>query len=403
MKQFVSFVKTYKSLILKCLPLVLLLVILPFINILTQEEQDNRQRAAESQNTCIATPWRGIPAWLKKSDALGNATISCPEGNTEYCQDTQWDVQGILPVGSSIGHGGASPHFIFQYGAILPVAYDGNNDKIRFDTDTDKEVESSWAKVIGWTDETMKANPTLNPDVVLKHQIARLKKEVVRAGKNPFDTGFDMSTIIENDLDIQKLTEESKICQSLSAQEVPYSSVKFNVSLLVGGIGDAGDSRNRNLTEKGNSNPLHPTRKVTVTFLSGNSTIAKSEGSVTYKPTTGTFDGTLFLPSTLQPGTYTVRVEMEQYLATLISEVLVKSDGVSLPPIALITGDIDGNNQLDVLDFNALLRCHQDINKKATACTQNSLRLADLNDDGKVNQLDYNLLYRELLSKNKKQ
>ncbi len=45
------------------------------------------------------------------------------------------------------------------------------------------------------------------------------------------------------------------------------------------------------------------------------------------------------------------------------------------------------------------LRCHQDINKKKTPCTQNSLRLADLNDDGKVNQLNYNLLYRELLSK----
>ena len=267
----------------KLLPAILIALILPLSLLVSRETQDTRQHAAENTSEqCTLKQWNGLPDWLPGSNALGNGTVTCIDGTTEFCKKTQWKTNGILSIGDPVGHAGTAPNFIFQYGAVLPVGYDGTKDTIRFDYNSTKAKESSWARVLRWTDEIMKANPTLNPDVVLKYEITRLKKEVITLGKNPSDAGFDLSNIDEQKYSdeqttLQKVVDESKICPTEKV-----ASTTLDITVLLGGIGNAGDFTNRTNSEKNNKSPLHAARKLTLKVLYGKNIRATVSISITY-------------------------------------------------------------------------------------------------------------------------
>jgi hypothetical protein len=58
----------------------------------------------------------------------------------------------------------------------------------------------------------------------------------------------------------------------------------------------------------------------------------------------------------------------------------------TLSKISLTSGDIDQNNQLNLFDYNIMISCYG-----AKQCPQKEA--ADLNIDGKVDELDLNILY----------
>jgi hypothetical protein len=67
----------------------------------------------------------------------------------------------------------------------------------------------------------------------------------------------------------------------------------------------------------------------------------------------------------------------------------------------LVTGDINMDNHLSILDYNVLMSClnDPDINPSDhTACNGNAdfVKRADLEDNGVVNKFDYNLFLREI-------
>jgi len=62
---------------------------------------------------------------------------------------------------------------------------------------------------------------------------------------------------------------------------------------------------------------------------------------------------------------------------------------------AMVTGDINNDNQINILDYNILMGCYSDL-LPAVSCNGGDSLLADLTDDGNVNQFDYNLFLREL-------
>lgn len=176
---------------------------------------------------------------------------------------------------------------------------------------------------------------------------------------------------------------------------VPGDTV-LAVTVGLDGIGMAGDRVSPNT--QGNMSPLHPTRTINMTiFNSQNQQVASLQGTITYNTTTGYFDGTVDLGSQFASGLYTVKIQTDQYLRGLVPGIQTITAGQTntLPYLALIAGDINDDNQINILDYNILMGCYSDL-LPAVSCTQEQQAASDLNDDGAVNQFDYNLFLREL-------
>lgn len=150
--------------------------------------------------------------------------------------------------------------------------------------------------------------------------------------------------------------------------------------------------------------PSQLRRPVTLNFydINNDELVESVEGNVTYNENTQTFEGEVLLPETLAEGEYQTTITSPGYLTENTSDTVTISAGetVSLPPVTLITGDIDNDNQLTILDYTQILDCYSVI-QAAKNCNDEKLKLTDLTDDGIVNQFDYNLFIRNLINKQK--
>lgn len=175
--------------------------------------------------------------------------------------------------------------------------------------------------------------------------------------------------------------------------------INLTFTALLHGIGSAGDSQNPDSAILSNKTPLHPSRTVVVeVFDSNNQKIAEAPGTLVYDPSTGKFQGQADFGTTLASGNYLVRVKSSQYLRRSFPGItnLIGGDSPnSLSEVSLIAGDVNGDNALNILDYNLILGCYSDL-APAKSCTPEQKLATDINDDGDVNQLDYNLFLREL-------
>ena len=88
------------------------------------------------------------------------------------------------------------------------------------------------------------------------------------------------------------------------------------MTVLLHGIGNGGD--NANPTSKGNFTPLHPQRTLTIELYDANNTLVKSvSGTVSFNSTNGNFTGILDGGSTVNTGSYLVKVKGIPYLPAL--------------------------------------------------------------------------------------
>jgi hypothetical protein len=168
------------------------------------------------------------------------------------------------------------------------------------------------------------------------------------------------------------------------------------VTVGLQGIGTAGDSADPN--SDGNMNPLRPTRTVTAEIYdASNQLVLSQQGAVTYDTSSGKFIGTVDLGQNFATGLYTVKIKTDQFLRVLVPGIQTITTGqtTTLSAVTLVAGDIDGDNQINIVDYNILLGCYSDL-LPATNCNATNNTLSDLNDDGAVNQFDYNLFLREL-------
>jgi len=184
-------------------------------------------------------------------------------------------------------------------------------------------------------------------------------------------------------------------------------------SLGFDGIGAAGDhalpctafascASNKNLKPDSSK-----TRDLTVSVLDQNKVNKTPDlkTTVTYDSSTGTFKGTTTF--NLTPGNYTVKVKSPGLLAkTLVSIQNLVSGTNQIPTGNLTTGDIDtegsSNNALDIYDYNVLISCSIYTGDNHEACNKNSdyMKLSDLNSDGVVDIIDYQLFLREVVVQN---
>ena len=135
-----------------------------------------------------------------------------------------------------------------------------------------------------------------------------------------------------------------------------------------------------------NSSPLNSPRSAKIqVFNTQNAKVAEKDLQVQ-------FQGDVYRGSTslaIPQGNYYAKVSLNN---TLFSDVpgvfvLTHNQSTTLPATVMIPGDLDQNNILDLRDYNIFIGCYG--NKQ---CTQKAL--ADLNDDGSVGPIDYNILLR---------
>lgn len=183
-----------------------------------------------------------------------------------------------------------------------------------------------------------------------------------------------------------------------TATPVP-GATKLAFDLFLHGLGKGGDNVNPN--GQGNFDLLHPQRDVTVEmYNSQNQLILSKQGPVTFDSTSGSFKGVIDMGSSVSSGIYIVKVKLDQYLRTSIPgiQTIVSDSTNNMADTSLISGDINGDNALNILDYNILMGCYSDF-LPPVSCTDENKELADLTDDGFVNQFDYNLFLRELTNR----
>lgn len=195
------------------------------------------------------------------------------------------------------------------------------------------------------------------------------------------------------------------------------NTTQLLLTVILHGVGIGGDNSNPKNRPVPTQGPLHMTRPVSVTLTDDNNNkLGTVNGSLSYSTINGIFSGSVdlgALGNTLPPtGDYLVQVKVQGYLPAQIPSIQKITTGRqnSLADVTLVTGDINNDNQIDILDYNTLLDCgYGALNPlpesdpssvyNSTACQAHGAIAqadVDLNDDGIVNIFDYNLFIREV-------
>ncbi len=187
-------------------------------------------------------------------------------------------------------------------------------------------------------------------------------------------------------------------CVLNASFEGSYEGATVSLDLLMHGIGNSGDNANPNAYSLSNKNPLTPERSAVVELFNvNNQLISSGSGKVKYSSESGSFKGIVKTVKPVPPGKYTIKVTSDYHLRRLVPgiQTLVAKQTNTLPTIQMVAGDATIDNRLDIRDYNMLLDCYSDLSP-AVACNPAKKLATDANDDGNVNQFDYNLFLREI-------
>ncbi len=197
---------------------------------------------------------------------------------------------------------------------------------------------------------------------------------------------------------------------------VPLATT-LNFTVFLHGIGNSGDNANPNTFSLSNHSPLHPERPATIEVYDSNNQLVKSTtGTLTYSSNAGNFTAnTISLGTAFTTGDYNIKIKTDRYLKKLVPGIVHITAGQSnlVPTVTLVAGDINGDNNLNILDYNTLLDCgygaftplpmtdpNSLYNSASCQSHQPYVANADLNDDGTVDYTDFNLFVRELSVQN---
>lgn len=176
----------------------------------------------------------------------------------------------------------------------------------------------------------------------------------------------------------------------------PSNNTILLLNGLIDGIGSRGDNSNPDGTLS-NKKPLHPARNIKISvYDASNKLVADAAGKINYSSASGSF--TESISSTIPSGSYTIKATTDNHLTRLLPGIQIIKGGESnkLPDAIFTAGDIKSDNQLNISDYNMLIGCYSDISSANDCKDTTNKDSADLNDDGAVNHIDYNLFLREI-------
>ena len=164
------------------------------------------------------------------------------------------------------------------------------------------------------------------------------------------------------------------------------ATVTFTVGL--DGIGNTPDRQSAPNANASNKNPLHTSRNL-ITYVTDSTGKVTHGSAATLNYSSGVFTGTATF-AIPQTGSYSVTVQTDGFIADATSANLTLGSNTNVTIDHLINGDINHDGHINLLDY-AFFSPGNCLFKSATgACAS-----ADLNDDGTVDQFDYNLWLRE--------
>jgi Mg-chelatase subunit ChlD len=181
--------------------------------------------------------------------------------------------------------------------------------------------------------------------------------------------------------------------------ETGSNNTSLSLTVFLHGIGNSGDNVNQNLHSLSNKNPLTKTRKAqALIYNTNNQLVASTSGDLKYASASGNFTGTLQTPAPLPAGVYNIRVSSDRHLIRRLPgfQTIVSTGTNQLTAVHLVTGDVNDDNKLNILDYNTIMDCYTDTLPAPSCTDQTKKKITDINDDGSVNGVDYNLFLREI-------
>jgi hypothetical protein len=392
--------------------LLLMVVGIPAVVFLSQQRQETRSRASQSTTlyfvplTASSTPLRKAPGEIVSFDVMIDPGSNRP---SLIRLEIPYDGTKLTPT--------ATPFIVNT--AAFPTTQEGpfvRNNSILISVSVGNDPSKAISQVtkvgtVSFTADAITASPSMisfgsssqvlsvaSTDEANENVLSTTTPAYVAIANAPTSTPTITPTATPNPTSTPTPTPTPIHPPTSTPTSVP-NSTKISLNVFIHGIGNSGDNTNPTNFSLSNKNPLVKNRTLDVQIINNlNQIVAQSTASLSYDSTTGSFKGTADLgnsfPST---GSYNIKAKGSTQLRRLIPGIQTITIGQtnSIPDITIITGDINSDNVLNILDYNLLIGCYSDL-APATSCTTTNKILTDLNDNGSVNQFDYNLFLREL-------
>jgi hypothetical protein len=176
-----------------------------------------------------------------------------------------------------------------------------------------------------------------------------------------------------------------------------FDSTVIEFTIYLDGIGNIGDSTNSDSTGS-NKDPDLYLKHLKISFYDRTSRLILTKTELLkFNYGEGAYGTDVELEDELPTGDYVIKVKVDGYLQRAFPlKHIQKGNTIALPVVNLIAGDLNGNNRLDIIDYHILTGCYSDVLPPTFCYPESNEVIADLSNDGKVNQQDYNLFMREI-------
>lgn len=165
----------------------------------------------------------------------------------------------------------------------------------------------------------------------------------------------------------------------MTTRAVPTPTTTVNFSLSLTGIGT---------TAGLNNHPRHPGLVAAIQIRNGqNQNVYTTHTNVTYNSSTGLYSGSISF--TVPAGSYLFLAKLPNTLNKQAYNFFQAGGTITEPTLLPLSGDVDSNNTIDIQDYNDLMNCY---GARYASCVYKTT--ADLNDDGAVDGVDYNIIMR---------
>jgi Mg-chelatase subunit ChlD len=293
---------------------------------------------------------------------------------------------------------------VIARGSIAGFKYDDDNGNGQFDTNEDKlpgwtiQLKNNTNQLLNTTMTDSEGNYIFKDLCDGTYNLSEIQKQ---DWIKTSPTTASITVNLQNGALVTGISFGNKAVPTHTPTPTPTTGpteIRFGLKLILDGIGIGGDTQNISENVFSNKNPLTRTRQVKVELLNDTAILAEASGNVTYDTASQTFIGTASASTTVPSGQYFIRVKSPGYLSKKLPAKIVVTRNTTniIPTINMVTGDTNRDNKLDVLDYNNILTCHTGLRGRPASCTNETHAVADINDDGKVNEVDYNLFIREL-------
>ena len=179
------------------------------------------------------------------------------------------------------------------------------------------------------------------------------------------------------------------------------------------GVGSTGDHNNSIPLLNWQKIPvMHKTRTIAVQVwdTNNNEVVRDQSAQVAYDSNNGYFTDNFDLGTNFIGGSYIIKVKSDGHLRKSTTGLVSITSGATnaIPQLNLVVGDLDGNNIIDIRDYNILVSCSVFASSgvsyspnapfdNGVLCNSNAnyQTLSDLDDNGVIDQVDFNLFLIE--------